>query len=162
MCLLSLDLWALNFDTWLVISDPWPLQVDCTNPNPFCTILLNGWDVSLNLTNVNSSLVEKRVGLSTVRLSRESVTTIGILFESEIAMAVVYNGSSGLPSFTLTIPNGTLPLEGGLLGNNDRNASNDLMLKDSTMYPPTATDREINTFGNSCEPHHYIIITLSL
>ena len=95
-------------------------------------------------------------------MDRVSITTIGIVFESEIAMAVVYNGSTGLPSFTLNLPNGTAPLQGGLLGNNDRNASNDLVLRNWTMIPPTATDREINTFGESCEPHHYIIITSSL
>ena len=116
--------------------------MNCNASWPFCTVLLNSDDISSNLTSINDTY-----SFGNVNILRESETTVEVVFQSGITLAVTYSGAT--PSFQLTLPKLSNPTS-GLLGNNDDNAFNDLVYRNgSQLY--NATEQQIFEFGNSCK-----------
>ena len=126
------------------------VQVDCSSPSPFCSVLLNGSDISSNLTSVNDtySYSDSSGGVEVIR---ETNITVSAVFSYGAALAVTYNSTAAVPGFQLTLDSTFDGMTRGLLGNNDDNSSNDLVTEQGQLLTSDPTDQEVHDFGNTCE-----------
>ena len=108
-------------------------------------ILINGTNVSSNLSAVNST-----VRYDTVYLERLAEDTVTVAFSNDITVNVTLRMS--LMSFVVLVPQSLLNNTdvSGLLGNIDGNRSNEFVYRNGTMLPDDSSDRILHTFGQSC------------
>ena len=108
-------------------------------------ILINGTNVSSNLTAVNST-----VRYDTVYLERLAEDTVTVAFSNDVTVNVTLRMS--LISFVVLVPQSLLNNTdvSGLLGNIDGNRSNEFVYRNGTMLPDDSSDRILHTFGQSC------------
>lgn len=125
------------------------LQVNCDDPQPFCTTYYNYTDISSDLMAVNDSFISISDQIEVVR---ESETTVTVVMGLGITLAVTYNVTAMIPSFQLTLDPSLTSTMVGLLGSRDGDPSNDLTDKNGAVLDmATATDSEIFDFGNTCK-----------
>lgn len=111
-------------------------------------VLLDGEDISANLTEVNSSV--SRMG--DVLIERSDNNTVLTSFDSGFS-ARVQSTAQNIPDLTLSLPRNS-SLEGqirGLLGNGNGNDTDDLIFQNGTTISTNSSDRMIHEFGQSCK-----------
>ena len=111
-------------------------------------VLVDGNDVTANLTNTNETLDSS----NTTAIERASNTSVAVTFASGVSVEVSLR--VGLMSFVVKLPDEFMMDARGLLGNFDGNSTNEFVFRDGRMIPDSSTDREIHNFGQSCELFH--------
>ena len=108
-------------------------------------VLINGSDISSNLTTVNSI-----IRYNTVFLKRVADDTVRVVFSNDVAVNVTLR--VGLLSFNVLVPQSFLNNTNvsGLLGNMDGDNTNEFVFRNGTMLPDDTSDRILHTFGQSC------------
>ena len=108
-------------------------------------VIINGSDISSNLTTINSIL-----RYNTVFLQRVTDDTVRVVFSNDVAVNVTLR--VGLLSFVALVPQSLLnnTIVRGLLGNIDGDNTNEFIYRNGTVLPDDTTDRILHTFGQSC------------
>ena len=108
-------------------------------------VLINGSDISSNLTTVNSI-----IRYNTVFLQRVANDTVRVVFSNDVAVNVTLR--VGLLSFNVLVPQSFLNNTNisGLLGNMDGDNTNEFVFRNGTVLPDDTSDRILHTFGQSC------------
>ena len=109
-------------------------------------VLVNGSDITADLQAANDSLF---FGDNSVSVNQTSNNTVAVAFMTEITLEI--SAQVGLLSFVVVLPEQFLMQARGLLGNFDENSTNEFVFRNGTMIPDSSRDREIHTFGQSCE-----------
>ena len=124
-------------------------QINCYNPDPFCSTWYNGTDISDQLTAVNDSFSSSD---DLIEVVREGNNTVTVVMGLGVSLAVTYNSSVQIPSFQLNLDPNLTGTMMGLLGSRDGDPSNDLIYRNGTQLDmDSVTDGDIFDFGNSCE-----------
>ena len=108
-------------------------------------VLINGSDISANLTTVNSI-----IRYDSVFLKRVADDTVRVVFSNDVAVNVTLR--VGLLSFVVLVPQTLLnnTVVSGLLGNIDGDTTNEFVYRNGTELSDDTTDRILHTFGQSC------------
>ena len=108
-------------------------------------VLINGSDISVNLTTVNSI-----IRYDSVFLKRVADDTVRVVFSNDVAVNVTLR--VGLLSFVVLVPQTLLnnTVVSGLLGNIDGDTTNEFVYRNGTELSDDTTDRILHTFGQSC------------
>ena len=108
-------------------------------------VLINGSNISSNLTTVNSI-----IRYNTVFLQRVTNDTVRVVFSNDVAVNVTLR--VGLLSFNVLVPQSFLNNTNvsGLLGNMDGDNTNEFVFRNGTVLPDDTSDRILHTFGQSC------------
>ncbi len=124
------------------------LYLQVRRENNDYTVLLNGNDISANVSVVNDTVAI----ISDVTIERMDADTVLTVFDSEFTVRVRTLGQE-IPDITVSLPRNA-SLEGethGLLGNGNEEESDDLVYPNGTMLSVNASDRMIHDFGQSCK-----------
>ena len=108
-------------------------------------ILINGSDISVNVTTVNSI-----IRYDSVFLKRVADDTVRVVFSNDVAVNVTLR--VGLLSFNVLVPQSLLNNTDvrGLLGNIDGDNTNEFVYRNGTVLSDDTSDRILHTFGQSC------------
>ena len=109
-------------------------------------VLVDGIDVTTELMDSNGTATYAN---NTVDVNRTSDTALEFSFMSGVGVEVKLQ--VGLLSFIVRLPQQFMGQARGLLGNLDRNATNEFVYRNGTMIPDSSSDREIHKFGQSCK-----------
>ncbi len=110
-------------------------------------VLLNGEVVTDTLPAEENPLDNN--GTDLVTLLQPSNSSLEAIFPNGISITVTL--SMGLLAINSNIPPEFEGNVTGLLGNFNRNPSDDFTYRNGTMLDLSASDREIHDFGQSCE-----------
>lgn len=121
------------------------IQVDTTIGTQFI-VLYNSEDISTNLTSVNDTFMSPNMQ---AEITRPSESSIQASFSSGIGLTVTVN--AGIPSIVVTAPEAIQSETVGLLGNFNGNQTDDFVYFNGTVLSDGASDRDIHSFGRSCE-----------
>ena len=120
-------------------------------------VLVDGTDVTADLIAVNGSMFYSD---NTVNVDRTSNTTVEVTFMSGVSVEVTLQ--VGLLAFNVRLHEEFMMEGRGLLGNFDRNKSNEFEYRNGTMIPDSSSDREIHNFGQSCEDIEKVVIIITV
>ena len=109
-------------------------------------VLVDGTDVTTELIDSNGTATYAN---DTVDVNRTSDTVVEFSFMSGVSVKVKLQ--VGLLSFVVKLSQLFMGQARGLLGNLDRNATNEFVYRNGTMIPDSSSDREIHKFGQSCK-----------
>ncbi len=112
--------------------------------NTSLDVLLNGDDVTANVTNVNDTLTT-----DTLSIVKEAESSLSTTFSNGIGVTVT--ASFGMLSFVVQVPEELRNLTEGLLGDFNGDPGNDLVFRNGTTLFGNVTDRVIHKVGQSCE-----------
>lgn len=112
------------------------------------TLLYNGVDVSSNVTNINDTFSD-----STVDIVRTDNNSLLSAFSNGIAVTVSVS-INGMLNIVVNLPIEYNSQAQGLLGNFNRNITDDFIFPDGTMLDNGASDRMIHQFGQACKLIH--------
>eukprot|EP00731_Ephydatia_muelleri_P017659 Em0010g757a len=103
-------------------------------------ILINGANVTNNLTTVNS-----QISGETVDVTRTGISNVASIFTNGISVTISI--VSGLPVFEIGVS--TTENITGMLGNYNGDQNDDFALPNGTVLLPNSTDKQIYIFGQS-------------
>ena len=107
-------------------------------------VLLNGSDISQNVSNVNDSF-------SSMNISIERVSEKSLDFSFPNGIGITVTESSTMLGFVLIVPEELRNITEGLMGNFNGDPMDDVLFKNGSMLAHNVSDRMIHEVGQSCK-----------